>query len=347
LVKAHRAHATDLADLYLQEARALLLLKQPGEALGCFRKAYEAQADQGRRSGYVHQIVAAMDEAGRGLDAYRAAPDKAAAFEALAGRLVWQKKEKELGALLEAHGKEHAVEAPVRYYTGEWYLLRGEAARAEPCFAAALNADDPRQPWRERGALFRARVKLGKAAATYRQFDPGTRTFGELAALCEQEKDADQLQALLDAHRKTDPDDPALTARAVDVRWLKQDYAGVLELLTEGRDDVFDLPQYRWKYDDRLVRCLVKLKRPADAVREAEARAKKRYGNRVLLVLAHAAAGDVKAAIAVLDKERRRSSLVVACYGDPDLGPLLRGEPFAAFREKYPKPKDEPGPDDP
>ena len=29
------------------------------------------------------------------------------------------------------------------------------------------------------------------------------------------------------------------------------------------------------------------------------------------------------------------------CYQDPDLGPLLRGEAFREFREKYPEPKDE------
>ena len=71
---------------------------------------------------------------------------------------------------------------------------------------------------------------------------------------------------------------------------------------------------------------------------EAEKFAEK--GDRLLPVLAHAASGDVPATIAAMEKARGRDRyLVEDCYRDPDLGPILRSEPFAAFRERFPEPK--------
>jgi len=46
-----------------------------------------------------------------------------------------------------------------------------------------------------------------------------------------------------------------------------------------------------------------------------------------------------KKAIAVLAEQRHRNALVGRCYRDEDLGPLLRGEGFEAFRERFPEPK--------
>src|SRR5207249_4407540 len=142
--------------------------------------------------------------------------------------------------------------------------------QAEAHFAAAAAKGGSRDQWRYRPGLFRARVKAGKAADTYREFGPGARTFEELAALCLEEKDAKQLQALIDAHRQARPDDAGIPAAELDVRWLNQDYEGLLKLLAEHREDLFALPRFRWKADDYRMRSLIKLKRTEDAVRDAE-----------------------------------------------------------------------------
>ncbi len=70
--------------------------------------------------------------------------------------------------------------------------------------------------------------------------------------------------------------------------------------------------------------------------------AKRRYGNQLLLALAHASAGDVKQTIAVLEKQLPNTYLVRSCYQDRDLGPILRGEAFQELRQKFPEPKDKP-----
>ena len=129
--------------------------------------------------------------------------------------------------------------------------------------------------------------------------------------------------------------------RDLEVAWLNRDYERALKLLAERRDDVFDVPRHRWKSNDYRVRCLVKLKRTDEAVHEAEAVVKDKAGGEILLVLAHAAAGDVKQTVAVAEKMRPKAYLLRSFYQDADLSPILRGEPFRECREKFPEPKEE------
>jgi hypothetical protein len=133
------------------------------------------------------------------------------------------------------------------------------------------------------------------------------------------------------------PDDADAAAWELDVKGLQKDYDGVLKLLdTEWSSEPV---QRRWraKADDYRVRCLVKLGRADEAVRTAEAGGKR--GNAVMRVLAHAAQGGPAAALAAMDEAGAPSWVVDNCYRDPDLGPLLRGAGFEAFRVRYPERK--------
>jgi tetratricopeptide (TPR) repeat protein len=344
LIAAHRPHAGDDPDLFYHQARAKVHLKRPAEAIPLIRKACEKQAVAFRRAHYVNTFVLDMDEVGRRLEGYRAAPDRAAAFQTLAGRLLYQEKGQGLDELLQEHGKTHGQDPLVWFYRGELHLLRGEVGQAERHFAGALAKAPPQNQQLFRHGLFRARVKAGKAAGAYREDGPGTQTFVDLANVCLADKNAGQLAELIAAHRTARPDDPDLPVWELEVKWLKRDYEGALGLLTEHRQGVFAQPRFRWKFEDYLVRCLVKLKRTGEAVREAEALVKKKQGNRVLLVYAHASRGDVKQAIAAMgDLLPRQQFLLEECYRDADLGPILRGEPFRAFRERFPEPKEKGG----
>jgi tetratricopeptide (TPR) repeat protein len=342
LVQAHGPHVAVDPDVLFYQALAAVLRKQPAEAAGLIIKAQQKQAAEQQRQNYLRRFLTEMASQGFAVDAYRAAPDKAEAFETLALELLSQKKEKDLAALLAEYGQGRQGELLCEFYQGELHLLRGETPAAVRTFAAALHRALPPDAWRFRQGLLRARVKAGQAAVAYQDLGPGTTTFQSLAGLCIQEKDSQQLQSLIDAHRKAYPDDGLLPAWELDFRWLKQDYEGALNLLIEHRRDVFALPRFRWKFQDFLIRCLVKLKRGKDAVREMEGLAKTKPGNSVLLVLAHASTGDVQQTIAVMRKLGPHASLVQSCYQDLDLGPILRSEPFRAFREKFPEPKARP-----
>ena len=56
-------------------------------------------------------------------------------------------------------------------------------------------------------------------------------------------------------------------------------------------------------------------------------------------MLAHAAAGDVKAAIDLGSQSGANRFTLEVWYADPDLGPLLRGDAMKAFRQRFPDPK--------
>jgi predicted Zn-dependent protease len=342
LVRLHRPHAGDDPRLLYQECRAKLLLKKPEEASALFRTAYKKDSQEYRRSAESRQFLLDMAEAGRFLDGFRAVPNSTVAFESIAPTLVFQKKRKELKALLEEYGKGRDGDSSLAFYQGESALLEGDAKTASRHFASAVAKGGTADQGRYRQGLFRARIELGEAAAVYEQFHKEAGILEQFAGLCEQKKDAGQLQALLDAHRKHKPDDAALTAWELEVRWLKRDYEGALRLLREHRRDVFALARYQWKADDHLVRCLVKLKRHPEAIQEAETAVKKRFSDRLLLVLAYAAVGDVRRTMQTMEKTRANEYLLRRCYEDAELGPILISEAFRSVREKYPKPGQEP-----
>jgi hypothetical protein len=294
-----------------------------------------------------------MQSAGLGLAAYRAAPDKTLAFETLAALLNQPDKAMDLEALLEEHRRRPGAtkgpeaEALVTYYRGQLHLLRGEPNRALEQFTAALAKGSTNRQWLFRQGLLQAKVKSGRAASAYHEYGADTATFESLASLCIQNKDARQFQALLTAYRKSQPEDSNVPAWDLELLWLNQDYDGALKLLDAHRAELFDLPRHAWKAADYRVRALVKLKRTMEAIQAAEAAVKDKNGNQVLLVLAHAAHGDVKQALAAVEKFPPRSYWLRSCYQDTDLGPLLRNERFKEFRDRFPEPKKmaEEGPD--
>jgi tetratricopeptide (TPR) repeat protein len=340
LVEAHRPQAKDDPELFYQEARAKVFLNQPQEAIALFKHARGKQPTETQRNQCEYGFFWVMADAGHAMTAYQAAPDKVHAFDVLASRLLAlaKEREKELVALLQEHRQNHGKDSLTRYFEGELDLVRRNYDRASQCLKAALADCLPKDQWRIRQAFFRARVKAGQAVAAYRENVPGT-TFASLASLCVQEKDGRQLQALLDVHRQTNPDESNLESWELDVLWLNKDYQGVLKLLAD-RSEAFTQSWHKWKARNHRVRCLVKLKRFDEAVKAAEAAVKNNASNPLLLVLAHAAAGNVEKAIAALGTKRLRHWVVRNFYQDDDLGPILRSEPFKAFREKYPEPKE-------
>jgi hypothetical protein len=335
LVQQHRPHAGNDPGLFFYEARAhFLLFMQPDLALESLEKAYRSQANWPARRQYVEALILDMHAAGQGRIGYRRVPDPVVAFETLARQLVLDKNLAELDQLLAEHSQLHGNDPALAFFRGERALLAGDPLQAAQAFATAVSGGRAAQYWIFRNGLHRAHLRARTVAKAYQAANG---TFPELARLCQQEKDADQLTALIAAHRENDPDDPSLPAWEIEVQWLRQDYAGALKLLEAHRADLAPHPRLGMKFDSHLVRALVKLKRTDEAVRAAEALAN-RPNRRLLQLLAYAAAGNVERALAVVDPQAT-PFLLRSYYADPDLGPLLRGEPLRAFRERYPEPK--------
>lgn len=345
LVAAHRENVPNDPESFWYETRVRLGLKKTTEAMALLQKACEKQKEELRRNVYIRQCAHEMCELGQGMEAYRAAPDKPVAFNTLAGSFLFKKQDRELQALLAEHGKKHADDPWHLHYSAELHLLRGEFNRAEELLTTALAKATTLETF-IRSTLDRVRIKTGKVVVAYQELGANRRSFDTLANLCLNEKNAAQLEALLAAHQKAHPNSPPPPAWQVHLRWLKEDYEGTLKLLNDmPPDDESPFSRFQWRFDDYRVRALVKLKRFPEAIREADAQVKKGH-DRTLLVLAHAANGDVKQAIAVVEQAGENVYLLTTCYSDADLGPILKSDAFRAFREKFPEPKVERGFDD-
>src|SRR5262249_29219799 len=111
----------------------------------------------------------------------------------------------------------------------------------------------------------------GKGLAAYENIGPRKATFDQLALLAFYAENGKLLEALVDAHRKADPHDKDLPGWEAEVHWLKKEYAKVALVLTEHRQEVLAKSQPQWRFKDRLVRSLVRLKRLDEALKEYKA----------------------------------------------------------------------------
>ncbi len=336
LVEAHRPHAGNDADFVFDQAQAKLLAKKPGEALPLFQQACKLQGEKSRRQGYVTQYLRAMADLGQSVEGYRACPDPAWALRVLAGELVLRKNGKVLEKLLQEHA---AKDAHWRYLQRELHLLRKEPGLAEQAFLASLDKAPRLDRLTCLAGLQRARVQAGRGVDAYRESKSPQRDFTNLASWCIADKDGKQLADLVDAHRAKHPGDTSLFAWELDLQWLRHDYEGLAKKLAGPREGVLASPAWAWKADRYLVHSLAKLKRFQEAIKHAEAHERSRRGDDMLLIFAHAAAGDVKQVIAQMERSRRDSYFVEDCYRDAELGPILRSDAFAPFRAKHPEPK--------
>jgi uncharacterized protein HemY len=332
LIAAHRAGGPESAALLFCQARARILRKDFDAALSLARQAWGATPEHYLRLSRIQELLPLFAAAGRGLDAYRVAPDPEVAFEALADHAVKEKNADLLGQLVVEHGAIRREHLAVHYNTGRLRVLRDLPDAADEAFTAAVAKAPPGRDWVYRNALYTLRIQRGKALDTYRESGGKAEVFGELAAACLREKNAEQLAALLAAKP------PVPTEQwELNLRWLRNDYAGVLQYL-DAKRDFFAKRSNRFTADDHRVRSLVKLGRADDAVKAAKERVRADHGD-VLPVLAQAARGDAPAAINAVG-ERPSRYLLSSCYRDPDLGPLLRSEKFKPFRDRYPEPKE-------
>src|SRR5262249_41917061 len=148
---------------------------------------------------------------GKVVEAYSAAPDARQAFPRLAAELKKTWARDQMRRLLAAHARNHIDDPMLHLYRGELYIMEGQYRQAEDSFKAALKrgaAAAVLAPVRASRVL--VRFHTGGAISAHADIGPREATFVQLVNLCLSDQNHEQLEALLDAHARTDPDDPAL-----------------------------------------------------------------------------------------------------------------------------------------
>lgn len=334
LIKQYRPARRDDPETLLIEARAKVGAKNVDAGMALLKTACAKQPNQHVRRSYLMQVMQDLADQGLGMDGYRLADDKLAAFDSLALRFVGLKQFDHLELLVREHAKANPADPQLPRYRGDVAMHRGDYAKAEAEYRAAEQS--PRDQWIAKMGIERARVKAGKALATYKEAADDSFAFVRLAETCVRENDAAQLKAILAAHRMNVPDDSNLVRWEIEERMLAKDYESAVALCAAAKHE--KRRPGGQILGEIQVRALVKLTRFAEAEQLARESSKKQFSDRFVLLLALAGAGDVEKTLAEMEKSRVHFDELQRYYGDRDLGPLLRQESFARFRERYPEP---------
>lgn len=340
-------------------ADALVAAGRDVPAVGCFRAIAKvsagnpttgaadfrtaiASASADKRALYVSRFLNAMMEAGKPLEGYAAAPDPDEAFRHLADIMLDDDdQETAVPKLIKAHRDRRPDDPWLHFYQGLMHERHKEFNEADTEYAAGaaqVTADEDRE--RFRSARVAARVEAGTGLSAYKEIGPPKATFDQLAWAFSDRKAVQDLEHLVQAHRRALPDDKDLILWQAEIHWLRQQHAELVSFLRPRHGAI---PQENsWRYTDRVVRSLVRLNRFEEAKSElVRVPAEQRRLNHTVLIAA--AAGDVAGVEAEFAKFADKPYMVEWLYFDEDLGPILRSDRFKELRKKFPEPPIKPG----
>jgi tetratricopeptide (TPR) repeat protein len=292
------------------KAELAMLRKQWPEAAKLFednRSLLQADASIAQSAGEEH--AASLIHCDRPLDAYRVHPDKVAGMQLAADHLCDLRDADRLEQLVSAHRAARPDDAVrIAYYSGAVEETRGQHAKAEPQYRAALAAASTDE-WKsasinslERVLLAQSRV--GDAVGLTARGDKAAhdKSIAHLVKLARDNKQPRALRELADLVQAESPRDLVTAWYRAEAAWIEKDYAKVVELLSPNRTALIgDARTLNW-VPWRLVQSLVRLDRAREAlqqIKQIEAAGKQFTW---LHTLASTAAQDVPDAITRLDR---------------------------------------------
>lgn len=219
-------------------AEALLIRGALAEAAAIFESVSAKVADDQRQS-YLDEYLWCMSQLGRPLEAYRAAPDAAAAFRRLAGWLDVFDRRAALNRLLAAHAESAPEDPWLVYYRARLLALKGRFAAAADTLQPLLDTDDEELSERTFYQYEWAVSQAGRPLGLYHHWPDARRAFASIAYdLAEADPpDADALAELIALHEAKYPDDPWLKFYKSKLLMLRGDYAAAAAAARPLMDD--------------------------------------------------------------------------------------------------------------
>lgn len=296
-----------------------------------------AESDRGP---YDALWIEAAWSQGDPLQAYRDAPDKAFAFDAIAEQLVFGAGElDQLVALIELRRTDDPQDVWIPYYQGQAYHAQGLYSDADDHlrigYTHALESGDA-----DRAAAYRlARVDNayagGSGIAAYDQM-PDEDVYRRLLELILSSRDGDTLAQLIALRRERRPNDPQLGFWLSHAMIISGQEAAGLERLTARLGEFAQDPDLAHWLESDLVRANLRLERFDRALDYAEA-STRRDGNPFFEFVVQVARGNAEAAERIYEDLIELGYGPAHVYGDHDIGrKLLTDEAFARFRTLWP-----------
>lgn len=357
LTAAYAKRFPDDCEGIFQQGVLQARLNQIDQAKPLFLKALK-NAPEEERTNYLHRYLGQMQNAQRSFEAYESVPDadRPRAFRYYADDWLEMLREsdgedrvqpeKDLRQIIAAHRKHKPDDAMPGYFEAAICFEKKEYAQAERLLSAVpTNGLEEYERSEVESLRIDALYKDGKALTAYEKVGKRAETFRQLASLMTQDKNLDGLEVLLKAHRAAEPHDRALVYFEGERLWQQEKYVEALKRFREynsglKKEKEEDRDYYSWQINDRVIRCLVRLKRFDEARGEIELQAESNRWS-LLPVIVEAVAGNVEKTEKLLNERIKEGGWTGHLYADPDLGPALRSGAFQKVRDKFPPPNDD------
>ncbi|MEM6756188.1 MAG: hypothetical protein AAF586_03405 [Planctomycetota bacterium] len=339
LTDAFERLETDIALVALARSRLALSEEDQDEALRWAERAVETSATTAERSEMVAWRNELRTLSGQPATIYASMEDREAYFREASYDLYANEQIEGLKALIEARdtdlGSDGEGDYALAVARGDLALLEGDYGRAEVAFRRAWSVAEGDDINQGRYLVIHAMYLSGRWLDAYHSMARPHATFEQLARAMVRDRDATALAALIDLHRDGHDHDLEIPWFEARLAWLIEDPAAEREALEQARRNGVEEDQ-RGHLERRLILTNLALG-DLDAAKLEARRSKRRDGDPYFDMLIAAHTGDVdlmmEAALDCVDRLGYRPS---SFYDDPSIGPALRSEAFATFREAYP-----------
>lgn len=302
-----------------------------------------ALVEDDQRGPYDALWIEAAWSKGDPLEAYRSAPDKAFAFDAIGEQLVFGGGELEqLLELIELRRADDPQDVWIPYYQGQACQARGLYSDADEYlrigYTHALETEDADRAAAYRMARTDNAYAGGSGVAAYQQM-PEEDVYRRLLELILSSRDGGNLAQLIALRRERKPGDPQLGFWLAHAQIISGQEAAGLERLMARRGEFAQDPDLaRWLESD-LVRANLRLGRLEQAMQFAEA-STRRDRNPFFEFVVQVWRGNAAAAENLYGELVKLGYGAEHVYGDQDIGrKLMTDETFSRFRTLHPPPR--------
>lgn len=314
------------------EADAHSLAKDYSSAIKILEAAIDRSTVPDIKRLFSSKLIVANLAAKKPLDAYAAAPDSMQAFGFICENLLSDSDAAGLQAVIAAHRGKYLKDLTLHYYAGKVHLLNKDYQAAAKEFAAG-NEDsrDAEIAARFSYELMLAACKAGEAVSLYREAADKLTAFDTLAPILAENGQANDLESLVKAHREQFPKFALLGSWEAEACWLRKDDKGTIEILNKHRDSILSDEALIERFDDRLVRSLVRLKDFDEALNAAKA-STIRDGDPWFEAVVYVAKGDVTQSESALKQCLAHGYAISDFEADSDMGDPFKSSAFEAVR---------------
>jgi predicted Zn-dependent protease len=275
LVSLHAERQPD--DPYLAYFRGEVpyLRGQAAEAAAVFEPLLKKELPEGLREPCYREYLRCMFDLGEPIEAYRAVPDAAFAFEFVADILLdrWNGAD-QLEQLISAHSERLPDDPWLPYYRGRLLMARSQYDDAAELFAPLIGTAQDERLKAELAEACRAALTYGgKPQEAYAISLDHQTGFERTAAYLANQLDADNLAALIATREAEQADDPSLPYFKARLAAIGGDYRAAGILLTPAVAAAGD-GENRTRMVDLLLDSLYQIheaKTACNAVRPVEA----------------------------------------------------------------------------